>query len=308
MHRNLAMVVAPLLALGGCSAIAGIGDLPYPEHGLGQDASSDDSAAASDKDGPSGGTMPDGAQPDGRGPVADATRDQTGSDGGAEATEGAAVDASESGRLDTGPDAPGNDRFVQANAVSSNGAGTPTLTVAVPLPAPLAAHDSLIVAADFSVATAPQISDSLGDAFTLGIAPLTGDNGFWIAMWYVLDAKGGSESVTLTLASGGPADFLEVYVHEYTGLTGLDGTAGASGTTTAMDSGPIVTTSAGDLLFGYTAATGVGLPGSGFTPRSTLHGNLSEDEILGPAGTYDATATMMGGTRWNLLAAAFKTH
>jgi hypothetical protein len=166
----------------------------------------------------------------------------------------------------------------------------------------------LIVAADFTIATPPQLSDSLGNTFALAIGPLVAvDSTFWTAIWYVLDAKGGNETVTLTLASGRPIDQVEAYVHEYKGLTGLDGTGGAAGTTTMMDTGAIVTMSSGDLLFAYTA-TGAANPGMGFAVRSNFAGNLSEDKILGAPGSYHATATMVRGTTWTIVGAAFKTH
>jgi hypothetical protein len=298
--RVLALSAAPFLALGGCSAIAGIGDLPYPDAGaeLNEEASVGDSAVSAQGDGSSGGLMD-------APPPADRTG-MLGSDGPVRPDGHPAEDSGRDAPA-VGQDASSNAAFVQVNAASGTGTGMATLSVSVALPAPVAAHDSLIVAADFSTLAIPQIQDSLGNTFTVAVAPVYDGTAVSSAMWYVLDAAGGSETVTLTLASGTTSDFIELYAHEYSGLRALDKAAGATGTTMIMDSGAITTTSAGDLLFAFAETGGAGT-GNGFTARSAANANLTEDEFLGAPGTYHATATMDVGTSWVIVAAAFKTH
>src|SRR5205823_6508268 len=98
-----------------------------------------------------------------------------------------------------------------------------------------------------------------------------------------------------------------IYVFEYKGvaLTGpLDGNAQARGTSSTVSSGPIVTTVAGDLLFGFCVSDSSCTRGTGFTARSTFESNLGEDKFPGAAGVNSATAT--ANAPWTILAAAFK--
>jgi hypothetical protein len=50
--------------------------------------------------------------------------------------------------------------------------------------------------------------------------------------------------------------------------------------------------------------------GTGFQVRSTVDSNVTEDEITGAPGMYDATATQGGpaGASWLMVGAAFLTQ
>ena len=78
----------------------------------------------------------------------------------------------------------------------------------------------------------------------------------------------------------------------------LDGTAGAIGTASAMSSGALTTTAAGDLLFAAGASTvAVTAAGTGWTTRSTVSGNRTAGPTRDGSGPYTATATQ-NGTGW----------
>jgi hypothetical protein len=125
------------------------------------------------------------------------------------------------------------------------------------------------------------------------------------------DIAGGPDAVTVTL-SGPFGALIEVYLHEYAGFAAsnaFDVSTFNSGLATAaidgIQSGPLTTTSDNELLFGFTV-TGSAEAGTGFTPRSRFHGNLTEDKLLGTRGTYEATATMVGGKGWSMTATTFR--
>ena len=72
----------------------------------------------------------------------------------------------------------------------------------------------------------------------------------------------------MTVTFNQPAAFPDVRILEYRGVTTLDVTAGASGSSTAANSGSATTTSANELIFGANMVyTRTGAAGSGFTTR-----------------------------------------
>jgi PKD repeat protein len=104
-------------------------------------------------------------------------------------------------------------------------------------------------------------------------------------------------TVTVTFPT---AAALYVTVDEFAGVTALDRTASASGTTAVFSSGAATTTQPGELLFGTVgklAAAGVSWS-SGWTVMAALAGSgrrLSPAfEIAGAAGPYSASGTANG--------------
>jgi hypothetical protein len=192
-------------------------------------------------------------------------------------------------------------QYVQgAAAANANGASS----VTVQLGQPVAAGDAIIVAADATTDKEIKVTDSFGSVYTIPTSVDDG-NGIEAGIGYALDVTGGAETLTFTIDSTDPINFLEVYVHEYSGIAAFDGANGASGTSMLMQSGPVTTTAQNDLLFAF-GATGQASPGSGFTSRLTFNSNLSEDEILQTPATVQATMNMVSGTDWILNLAAFK--
>ena len=133
------------------------------------------------------------------------------------------------------------------------------------------------------------------------------------AIFYAEGIKGGSNTVRVTTNVAGTLRFA---ILEYTGVAtsnSLDVTAGAQGSSTAPNSGPLVTTSAGELLLNLvmTASGGTVAAGSGFTIRQAVPVNPSaklavEDQIQSTAGTASGTATLSAGDTWGALFAAFR--
>ena len=105
------------------------------------------------------------------------------------------------------------------------------------------------------------------------------------SIYYAANIVGGSNTVTVTFSQA--AAYPDVRILEYQGVTALDVTAGASGSSTAASSGAATTTSANELIFGAnTVATGNAAAGSGFTSRiiTSPDGDLAEDKIVTTAG------------------------
>ena len=72
-----------------------------------------------------------------------------------------------------------------------------------------------------------------------------------------------------------------------------------------MASGPVTTTAANDLIFGF-GVTGAASAGTGFTLRSSANSNVTEDEIAAMPGSYRATGMAFGNTPdWTMTMAAF---
>jgi hypothetical protein len=120
------------------------------------------------------------------------------------------------------------------------------------------------------------------------------------------DVRGGPVTVTVELSD--PGGNLDLYVLEYTGLArsnAYDIGASQSGTQSAMASGSALTRDDNELIFGFGVAIGVDA-GAGFTPRSTVADNVTEDMIGARAGPYQTTATMTNGACWEMIMATFR--
>ena len=112
----------------------------------------------------------------------------------------------------------------------------------------------------------------------------------------------------MTVTFSQAAAYPDVRILEYRGVTALDVTAGASGSSTAASSGAATTTSANELIFGAnTVATGNAAAGSGFTSRiiTSPDGDLAEDKIVTTAGSNSATATLTASGPWVMQMATF---
>lgn len=141
------------------------------------------------------------------------------------------------------------------------------------------------------------ISDTLGNTYILATAPVTDmvqDVTSYI--WYVPNCKAGANTVTLTPAAPGA---LEIHISEWSGISAtnpVDSSASATGTGTTASSGNATTTSAGELIYGYTFLYNTAAAGAGFTGITEVNGDLDEYEIQPTAGTVAATFTQTSGT------------
>lgn len=168
------------------------------------------------------------------------------------------------------------------------------------------AHDTIIVGVDFtsSAGSGLSLTDDVGDPYQILVGPI----GQYQYLAAAFDAGAGAKAVTVTTSNGAPTYF-ELYVHDYTGLVAFDDGTGATGTTTAMSSGPFTATQGNELIFGYAVAIGgADVAGANFTTLSTLDQNVTEQLIAATPGQYQATATMTNGTSWIVIGASFRGH
>jgi hypothetical protein len=197
-----------------------------------------------------------------------------------------------------------------AIAFAQVAAGTPqspTATVAVTYPAAQTAGNLNVVVVGWNdtAASVQSVKDSAGNNYSLAIGPTSG-SGIQQSIYYASRIVGGSNTVTVTFSTA--AAFPDVRILEYQGVTALDVTAGASGSSAAASSGAATTTSANELIFGAnTVATGNAAAGSGFTSRiiTTPDQDLAEDKIVTAAGSNSATATLTASGAWVMQMATF---
>ena len=202
------------------------------------------------------------------------------------------------------PPSPTGVRLIQKN-VSGNEASVPSISAA--FPASNTAGNFLIVSGTAArPAGTMSISDTAGNTYLPAIGPVTDPvQDVTAYIWYVPNCKGGPNTVTLTPDA---ARALEIHISEWTGLSTLspvDKTASAAASGTNVTVGPVVTTTAGELVFAYSFVFNVGSAGTGFTPLSLVNGDLDEYLIQSTAGNVTATFTQTAGA-WFTLMATFK--
>jgi hypothetical protein len=155
-------------------------------------------------------------------------------------------------------------------------------------------------------ATVTSVKDSGGNSYTLAIGPTSG-TALRQSIYYSANIAGGSDTVTVTFSQAAASP--DIRILEYRGVTSLDVTAGASGSSTAASSGAATTTSANELIFGAnTVATGNKTAGSGFTARiiTSPDSDLAEDKTVTTAGSNSATATLTSSGPWVMQMVTFK--
>jgi hypothetical protein len=160
------------------------------------------------------------------------------------------------------------------------------------------------VAFDYDSNNTPSsVTDSQNNVFTPIGSQLTSPAGTRSRVYYAKNIKGGADIVTVNLS--GKSAWIELYISEYTGVdtvNPIDAQAGASGGAGAVSSGAAMTTTAGDVIYGYCVGDWVCTAGSGFTTRSNFTGNLVEDASAGNAGNYAATGSATNGWTMQMLA------
>jgi hypothetical protein len=191
--------------------------------------------------------------------------------------------------------------FVQGRAGNSLNVSSKSLA----FPAANTAGNLIVVGVDWhDTQNFGSISDSAGNTYIEVGTELRVPGRFRLRLYYAKNIVGGPNTVTVTL--GGTIDVVEVYIHEYSGadpVAPLDTQSGMTGTSSSATSGTANATSAQDLVFGY-CVTGTATAGPGFTVRSSLDENLTEDKIAPLAGPVSATAT--ASSAWALQMGAFK--
>jgi hypothetical protein len=172
------------------------------------------------------------------------------------------------------------------------------------------AHHAIIVCISiYTLAvTVTGLSDTRGNRYATVVGPFDA-NGTRHYLALALDVAGGPDTVTVTV-SGNPAPYLGMHIHEYSGLVAFDTGSTAAGTSSAVDgmaSGVKSTAADHELIFGYGVSSDTAFPGTGFNARSGFStGDVTEDRIVSVRGAYQATATMVSGTHWEMLMATFR--
>src|SRR5271155_4453717 len=177
---------------------------------------------------------------------------------------------------------------------------SPTDSVSVSYPAAQTLGDLnvVVVGWDDTVSTVQSVKDSAGNTYRLAIGPTSG-TGLRQSIYYAANIAGGSNKVTVTFSQAAASP--DVRILEYRGVTALDVTAGASGSSTSASSGAATTTSANELIFGADyVATLTGAAGSGFTSRiiTTPDGDIAEDKVVTTVGSNNATASLTSAGPW----------
>jgi hypothetical protein len=191
--------------------------------------------------------------------------------------------------------------------------GSAVASVSVAFPASNTAGNLIIAFVRASTTTQTiTLSDTAGNSYTQAVAQAQTTDGHQIAIFYAANIKTGGNTVTATFSGANNHPFLAIY--EYSGVSTLDKTAAAQGTTAAASSGATATTTAAnELVF-----AGLGLPssatqtvtaGSGFTLEQQDNGTsraASEDQTVSATGAYSGTFTLGASTNWSCAVATFK--
>jgi hypothetical protein len=189
---------------------------------------------------------------------------------------------------------------------AANSASSATSSFPITFPNSTRAGDTILVGFDFvASASVGSVSDSQGNPFSEVGAQLTSPGGARSRVYFANNIKGGSDTVTVTLTSS--SAYVEVYVTEFTGVNQnnpIDAQAGATGYAGSVSSGNATTTQAGDAIYGFCVGDNACTAGSGFTALSNLHSNLSEEQIVGNAGSYAATGN--ANSSWTMQMVALK--
>jgi outer membrane protein assembly factor BamB len=151
-----------------------------------------------------------------------------------------------------------------------------------------------------------KLSDTAGNTYTAATARQSWGNGWSAEVFYAANIAARANTVKATFSTT-LTSFGILYLHEYSGLvkaSPVDRSSSAVGTSAAMSSRAVTTTSANDLLFGAGASDIDVRKGTGFTARQAGFGNLTEDRSVTTAGSYAGTASQ-NGSMWVMQLVAF---
>jgi hypothetical protein len=136
------------------------------------------------------------------------------------------------------------------------------------------------------------VSDTRGNVYARAVGPTTGTGALASQrqeLWYAKNLVGGAgASVTATFDGNFNAD-KSITAHEYTGadqMAPLDVTSAVAVSGANVSGTPATTTAANELIFGATLFQGSGSAGAGFTKRSSIASNVSEDKAVTTTGSY----------------------
>ncbi len=141
------------------------------------------------------------------------------------------------------------------------------------------------------------VTDTVGNTYARAVGPTTGTSTMasWRQeLWYAKNLAGGSGVTVNATFSGTFSTEKSITAHEYSGAdttSPLDVTAAAAVSGSNVSTGAQTTTSPNELVFGAALFQASGSAGSGFTRRSSIANNVSEDKVAATAGSYSAGVT-----------------
>lgn len=195
---------------------------------------------------------------------------------------------------------------------SSNPGTTTVATLAFPAPNTLRHWIAVAVRAS-ALNEVFTITDTAGNLYQQAVQFNGTAAGASLAIFYAENIKSGANTVRVAVSQSAA---LRIAILEYSGVAtanSLDVTAAAQGTSTTPNSGPLTTTSNGELLLGaiMTANPATVTAGSGYTRRATVPANPNarlavEDLVQTAAGAAAATASLGASNPWGVVVAAFK--
>jgi hypothetical protein len=194
-------------------------------------------------------------------------------------------------------DAPSDPRLAPMFVQYADAEMDPSQQLAVSFMSPVTAGDLLVVTAAWQSSPLGDIAalhDSFDDTFTR-LAPIGGEAG--ITRTYVTYAVAGMSGSNVVMASiTNPGDFV-VRIHEYANVDPVqpvDSYVTNTGDAIGSDAitAAVTTTVPNELVFAYAVSTaGQATAGTGFTARSTISGDVTEDEIVATPSTIEAVAS-----------------
>jgi fibronectin type 3 domain-containing protein len=211
----------------------------------------------------------------------------------------AAGTSPQSGEASATPRAPSAAAYI--GRVGSATASSSRTTTSVPVggsgvPAGHTLVLSLLLSTTNSLTGTVAATDTAGNSYAVARDTNDGSGGDRTVVLVSVDVKAvaAGGSITLTYPSSGET---HVSVDEFSGVTGIDSTAGASGTTAAFSSGTVTTSRAADVLVGVVGVESGKSPtwASGWTRLPVLA--VSSDylstayQLAAAAGSYAAAGT-----------------
>src|SRR5690348_13762523 len=166
-------------------------------------------------------------------------------------------------------------------------------SVSVILRRPDTAGNLLVAFVVWDNGDAVSLTDTRDNTWASAVGP-TSAGGTHAQIFYASDIAAGLDTVTATFATAITVRGA-LYVVEYTGIdrtSPLAGAVAASGSSPAMDSGPLAVAAAKSLLIvGGASNRAVKRQTRGYRARARKYGNLVAEQVAPSPGSYDVTAT-----------------
>jgi predicted phage tail protein len=204
--------------------------------------------------------------------------------------------------------------FVRRIGTSTAAAGGTSIVLTVGAPG-VAAGDAVVVSvllsSTSSLTGAVSVSDSAGNAYSVGRDVNDGSAGDRVVVLVGVNVKAlaTGNQITVKVPSSGE---LHASAEEYTGVSGIDSSAGASASSSSFSSGPVTTTQSPEILVGAvgieSGSSPVWAAGWSALPALAISGDYlgSAYQVVNSTGPFSASGTTRG--TWMAAIVALKTH